>query len=114
MRARRLSVGGCAMAQPVQFYGDGGVPLHVQGDVEDPAVAWRSHRARVRGWLDAVPNQKWSGPTRCGLWDVTALVQHMTSASQFLGYTLHQAAQGIATDLPVSYTHLTLPTKRIV
>jgi uncharacterized protein (TIGR03083 family) len=87
------------MAQPVQFYGDGGVPLHVQGDVEDPAVAWRSHRARVRGWLDAVPNQKWSGPTRCGLWDVTALVQHMTSASQFLGYTLHQAARGTATDL---------------
>jgi uncharacterized protein (TIGR03083 family) len=87
------------MAKVLQFYGDGGVPLRVDGDVGDPAVAWRSHRARVRGWLDSVGDSEWTGPTRCGLWDMTALVRHMASASQFLGYTLHQAARGTATDL---------------
>jgi hypothetical protein len=87
------------MARILQFYGDGGVPLRVDACVEDPAVAWRSQRARVRGWLDAVPDAEWNGPTRCGLWDMTALVQHMASASQFLGYTLHQAERGTATNL---------------
>jgi hypothetical protein len=87
------------MARGLQFYGDGGVPLRVDGCVEDPAVAWCSQRARVRGWLDAVPDAEWNGPTRCGLWDMTALVKHMASASQFVGYTLHQAARGTATNL---------------
>jgi hypothetical protein len=87
------------MATLLQFYGDGGVPLRVGGSVNDPAVAWRSHRARIRDWLDAVPNEQWTGPTRCGLWDMTALVRHMASASQFLGYTLRQAARGTTTDL---------------
>jgi uncharacterized protein (TIGR03083 family) len=87
------------MARIVQFYGDGGVPLRVEGGVDEPAIAWRSQRTRVRRWLDAIPDAEWDGPTRCGLWDMTALVRHMASASQFLGYTLHQAAGGTATSL---------------
>jgi hypothetical protein len=87
------------MTRVLQFYGENGVPLRVDGSVDDPAVAWGSHRARVSEWLRAVPDAEWSGPTRCSLWDMTALVQHMSSASQFLGYTLHQAARGTATDL---------------
>lgn len=82
-----------------QFYGDGGVPLVVVGDPEEPAAAWRAHRARVRGWLQELPDAEWGGPTRCDLWDVTALVTHLASASQFLGYTLHQSSRGEATTL---------------
>lgn len=82
-----------------QFYGQGGVPLVVVGDPADPAVAWRAHRARVRRWLDDLPDEEWGAPTRCDLWDVTALVRHLASGSQFLGYTLHQSALGEATTL---------------
>jgi uncharacterized protein (TIGR03083 family) len=87
------------VTQGRQFYGENGVPLRVDGSVDDPALAWRSHRTRVTRWLSAVPDAEWSGPTRCSRWDMTALVQHMASASQFLGYTLHQAARGTTTDL---------------
>jgi Mycothiol maleylpyruvate isomerase N-terminal domain len=87
------------MAGILQFYGDGGVPLRVDGGVEEPAIAWRSQRTRLRAWLDAVPDAEWNGPTRCELWDMSALVRHMASASQFLGYTLHEAARGTATCL---------------
>jgi uncharacterized protein (TIGR03083 family) len=82
-----------------QFYDPGGVPLVVVGDPQAPAAAWQAHRARVRGWLDALPDEEWGGPTRCELWDVTALVRHLASGSQFLGYTLHQSARGEATSL---------------
>ena len=82
-----------------QFYGEGGVPLVVLGDPEAPASAWRAHRARVRRWLDALPDDEWGGPTRCELWDVTGLVRHLASGSQFLGYTLHQSVRGEATTL---------------
>jgi hypothetical protein len=82
-----------------QFYGGTGVPLLIEGDVDDPASAWRTHRARIRAWLDSVPESDWSGPTRCGLWDMTSLVRHMASASQFLGYTLHESASGTPTRL---------------
>jgi hypothetical protein len=87
------------MARVSQFYGATGVPLRIDGDVEDPANAWQSQRVRVRAWLAAVPDAEWTGPTRCDSWDMTLLVRHMASASQFLGYTLHQAGDGVPTNL---------------
>jgi uncharacterized protein (TIGR03083 family) len=87
------------MATIRQFYGEAGVPLHVEGDLDWPASAWRSQRTRVRAWLDSVPDLAWSGPTRCELWDMTLLVRHLASGSQFLGYTLHKAATGSPTSL---------------
>ena len=54
---------------------------------------------RVRTWLGSVPDSEWDHPTRCDLWDMTALVRHMASTSQYLGYTLHQAASGEPTTL---------------
>lgn len=82
-----------------QFYGSDGVPLRIDGPAEEPAAAWRSHRLRVRGWLESLPDQDWAGATRCRLWDVTSLVRHLASGSQFLGYTLHMGAGGTATTL---------------
>ena len=82
-----------------QWYGGAGVPLHIDGDVEAPAAGWRSQRARLREWLGSVPDPEWDGPTRCGLWDMTSLVRHLASGSQFLGYTLHQASAGEPTTL---------------
>lgn len=87
------------MATIRQFYGGAGVPLRIDGDVEGPAMAWGSQRARVRGWLSGLADSDWSGPTRCESWDTTGLVRHLASASQFLGYTLHQAASGEVTRL---------------
>lgn len=87
------------MARVRQFYGGDGAPLHVDGDPAEPSIAWRSHRTRLRAWLDALPDREWTGATRCGEWDVTALVRHLASGSQFLGYTLHRAASGVATSL---------------
>ncbi|MET0729396.1 MAG: maleylpyruvate isomerase N-terminal domain-containing protein, partial [Acidimicrobiales bacterium] len=86
-----------------------GVPLHVDGDVEAPAAGWRSQRARLRAWLGSTPDADWSGATRCGLWDMTALVRHLVSGAQFLGYTLHQAAVGEPTSLLRDFdTHATV------
>jgi uncharacterized protein (TIGR03083 family) len=82
-----------------QFYGSDGVPLRIDGPPEEPATAWHSHRIRVRGWLESLPDPDWAGATRCGLWDVTSLVRHLASGSQFLGYTLHMGAAGTATTL---------------
>ena len=59
--------------------------------------AWTAQRTRLRTWLDSLPADQWSGPTRCGLWDVSKLVRHLVSGSQFLGYTLHKASGGVAT-----------------
>jgi hypothetical protein len=87
------------MAKVLQFYDGAGVPLRVEGDVEEPATAWRSQRARVRDWLASVPGSEWTGPTRCDQWDMTGLVRHMVSAAQFLGYTLHEASRGTPTSL---------------
>lgn len=91
--------GGDANGRGQQFYDGAGVPLRIEGAAEDPADAWRSQRARLRGWLAGLPDAEWSGLTRCDEWDVTLLVRHMASASQFLGYTLHQAGDGVRTDL---------------
>ena len=82
-----------------QFYGGSGVPLRLDREAGAPAAAWQSHRARLRTWLDAVPDSDWGGPTRCALWDMTALVRHLVSGSQFLGYTLHKANRGVSTDV---------------
>lgn len=82
-----------------QYYVDAGVPLRLVGDVRAPAIAWRSHRTRLGAWLEALPDAEWSGPTRCSEWDVTGLVRHLASGSQFLGYTLHEALKGRATRL---------------
>ncbi len=53
----------------------------------------------MRGWLGALPDDEWGGPTRCESWDTNNLVRHLASACQFLGYTLHEAHQGKATTL---------------
>jgi len=82
-----------------QFYGSPGAPLVVTGDPTDAVTAWRRQRARLHAWLAALPDDDWSGPTRCQGWDVTLLVRHLSSATQFLGYTLREAAQGTATTL---------------
>jgi uncharacterized protein (TIGR03083 family) len=87
------------MATILQYYGGAGVPLHIDGDVESPATGWRSQRSRLREWLGSVPGPEWGKPTRCEAWDMTALVRHLASGSQFLGYTLHQAAAGEPTNL---------------
>ncbi len=87
------------MATIRQFYGGSGVPLRIDGEVEGPAVAWGSQRGRVRGWLSGLADSGWGGPTRCESWDTTALVRHLASASQFLGYTLHRASAGELTRL---------------
>lgn len=87
------------MALIRQFYEAGGAPLRIDAPVEEPSAAWRSHRSRMRAWLDALPDDAWGGPTRCADWDVLALVRHLASGSQFLGYTLHRAAAGEATTL---------------
>jgi uncharacterized protein (TIGR03083 family) len=82
-----------------QYYGPGGVPLVMEYDPHDPVIAWRTQRARLRDWLDDLPDDAWGGPTRCESWDTAALVRHLTSASQFLGYTLGEAASGTSTCL---------------
>jgi hypothetical protein len=82
-----------------QFYGGTGVPVRLDRGAGAPAVAWRSHRARLQAWLGSVPDSDWCGPTRCALWDMTALVRHLVSGSQFLGYTLHKANRGISTEV---------------
>ena len=87
------------MSQLRQFYGGGGLPLRLDREPGAPAVAWQSHRARLRTWVGAVADSEWGGPTRCALWDMTALVRHLVSGSQFLGYTLHKANRGIATEV---------------
>ncbi len=69
----------------------------IDHDPAAPASAWTAQRARLRTWLDSLPADQWGGPTRCGLWDVSKLVRHLASGSQFLGYTLHKARGGVAT-----------------
>jgi uncharacterized protein (TIGR03083 family) len=92
-----------------QFYGGTGVPVRLDREAGAPAVAWQSHRARLRAWLGSVPDSDWGGPTRCALWDMTALVRHLVSRSQFLGYTLHKANRGISTDVLRGFdTHRTV------
>jgi uncharacterized protein (TIGR03083 family) len=87
------------MARIRQYYGGTGVPLVVLGDPIDAVLGWRSQRARMRGWLELLDTDGWSGPTRCESWDVRGLVRHLASACQFLGYTVHEASQGTATSL---------------
>ncbi len=82
-----------------QFYGSTGVPLHVEADPHDVVTAWHSQRARLHGWLAELPDDDWDGPTRCEGWDVALLVRHLSSATQFLGYTLAAASDGTATTL---------------
>jgi uncharacterized protein (TIGR03083 family) len=73
--------------------------LSVGGDPGDAVTAWHGQRSRLRGWLDALPDDDWDGPTRCAGWDTTLLVRHLASATQFLAYTLREASQGTATTL---------------
>jgi uncharacterized protein (TIGR03083 family) len=87
------------VTQVRQFYGGNGVPMTVPGRPEEVAAAWGSQRQRLRGWLAALTDDEWSGPTRCSEWGVLELAQHLTSGAQFLGYTLHQARKGEATRL---------------
>lgn len=87
------------MAAIRQYYAGTGVPLRLEGDAHAPAIAWRSQRTRLGAWLDALPDSEWSGSTRCSEWDVTGLVRHLASGSQFLGYTLHEALKGRSTRL---------------
>jgi uncharacterized protein (TIGR03083 family) len=53
----------------------------------------------MRRWLADLPEAAWSGATRCAGWSVSDLVQHLASGAQFLGYTLHEAKKGRATNL---------------
>ena len=69
----------------------------IDHDPAAPAIAWTAQRTRLRTWLESLPADQWSGSTRCGLWDVSKLVRHLASGSQFLGYTLHKARGGVAT-----------------
>jgi hypothetical protein len=97
------------MATIRQYYGGEGAPLHVEGDESAPAAGWRAQRARLHEWLGSVPDPEWRGATRCALWDMTALVRHLASGSQFLGYTLHQALAGEPTSLLRDFdTHTTV------
>ena len=92
-----------------QFYGGAGVPLVIDEDPGAPARAWLSQRARLRAWLAALPDATWSSPTRCDEWDVTHLVRHLASGSQFLGYALHVAAAGMPSSLLRDFdTHTTV------
>ena len=70
-----------------------------QFNPSDTIEAWHSQRARLRDWLQGLPDDEWSAPTRCADWNVSQLVRHLLSVSQFLGYTLHKAADGVATDV---------------
>lgn len=87
------------MTRVMQFYDSAGVPMRVGGDPKQIESAWRSHRARLRGWLGELRESEWSTPTRCSAWDVTGLVQYLISGAQFLGYTLHLAGKGEASRL---------------
>jgi len=82
-----------------QYYGSPVAPLVVEGDPRDAVTAWHSQRSRLRAWLDGLPDDAWSGPTRCEGWDTSLLVRHLSSATQFLGYTLAEASGGTATTL---------------
>jgi uncharacterized protein (TIGR03083 family) len=82
-----------------QYYEDPGVPMVVPVSPNQVASAWLQHRARLRSWLRTLPAPAWDGPTRCHEWDVSALVQHLISGAQFLGFTLHQSKKGVATRL---------------
>ena len=92
-----------------QFYDGGGVPLRIDRAPDAAAFAWSSHRKRLHSWLESLPDAEWSKPTRCELWDVTGLVRHLISGSQFLGYTLHKTRGGSPTDLMRGFdTHQTV------
>lgn len=91
------------MTKVLQFYGDGGVPFSVPGRPEEIAVAWISHRQRLRNWFASLAPDGWSGATRCTDWRVLDLAQHLVSGAQFLGYTLHQSGKGEATRLLVGF-----------
>lgn len=87
------------MASIAQYYGPAGVPLRIEAEAASAASVWTSQRTRLRAWLGALPEDGWEGPTRCVEWTALQLVQHLVSGAQFLGYTLHEASKGRATDL---------------
>jgi uncharacterized protein (TIGR03083 family) len=87
------------VARVQQYYGADGAPFGVPTEPAQVAVAWRSQRARLRGWFAGLDEDAWRGPTRCSEWDVTQLAQHLASGAQFLGYTLHKADKGEPTSL---------------
>ncbi len=95
----------------LQFYGDGGAPVDIDGDEAEPIAAWRSLRSRMRTWLGGLPSDQWSRPTRCDAWDVAELTRHLVSGAQFLGWTLHQAGKGEATTLLRDFDPVTTPVQ---
>lgn len=86
-----------------QYYEAPGAPMIVPTDPPQVTAAWIGHRERMRRWLAHLPESRWTGATRCDGWCVTDLVQHLVSGAQFLGYTLHQAKKGDATNLLASF-----------
>ncbi|MGN6474550.1 MAG: maleylpyruvate isomerase N-terminal domain-containing protein [Mycobacteriales bacterium] len=87
------------MASGHQYYDADGAPLEVPGEPAKVAAAWRSHRTRLRQWFAGLPEDRWSSPTRCPEWRVTEMAAHLISATQFLGFTLHEAKRGNPTTL---------------
>ena len=87
------------MAVIRQFYGPRGVPLEVEARPGDTVMAWHSQRTRLRAWTADLPDDQWDGPTRCEGWETGQLVRHLSSAGQFLAYTLSEASTGTATTL---------------
>lgn len=97
------------MAQYPQFYGGDGVPFVIDADPGDPFRAWSSQRARLRAWVAGLDEDGWAAPTRCPAWNARGLVQHLSSGAAFLGYTLHEAGKGNATEFLVGLdTHTTI------
>lgn len=96
------------MPKVEQFYGEP-APLSVPSSPAAITKAWRSHRARFRTWIEGLDGEDWLAATRCSAWNVSQVVQHLASGSQFLGYTLHQANKGEATRLLQSFDPQTTP-----
>jgi uncharacterized protein (TIGR03083 family) len=82
-----------------QYYDADGAPLEVPAEPPQVVSAWRSHRTRLRQWFAELPEQRWSAPTRCPEWRVTEMAAHLISATQFLGFTLHEAKRDNPTTL---------------
>lgn len=93
--ARGNAVGGIVR----QYYEAPGAPMAVPATAAEVTAAWVGHRERLRAWLRSLPGEAWNRPTRCSGWSTTELVEHLISGAQFLGYTLHHAKKGQATQL---------------
>jgi uncharacterized protein (TIGR03083 family) len=86
-----------------QYYEVPGAPMDAPATATGVVAAWLQHRTRLRTWLHELPEAAWSGPTRCSGWTTTGLVEHLISGAQFLGFTLHQSAKGVGTNLLAAF-----------